>query len=471
MRPASPGGTTAPRDPRGNALTRSGPADDSSSRVAGGVRAVDDTDDGLSTRTSNRCAGCLRRGAAAWLPRPRRPSAPQQVEALDRQGATAIIVRREPGLTAAERADVRADADVTLERRSTLADTEVVRADKGDLAEAVAELNRDPDVVYAEPVVVQSALSADPYWSSLWGLESASDMDVPEAWGPRSGTGVTVGVVDTGLAAHPSRPRQPARLQRRRGRRRQARQRHRRRRQRLRRRLERLRLRRRVPEHQRLRGRQHAGSRQRPAGRPRPRHARRRHDRRPARQQPGHRRRRARREDHAAARARHQRLRDQHRDRRGVRLRGPDGPADRQRQPRRRRARPDAALGDPGVPQHALRGRRRQQQRQQRRDAARSLRAARRQHPLRRRVRRERPARVVLQLRREQRRRVRARHLDPLDVPQPRTCTCRAPRWRARTRPASRHSCCRSSPARARSTSRARSWRPPRRSPTWPARP
>src|SRR5918994_4155871 len=70
---------------------------------------------------------------------------PQQVEALDRQGATQIVVRREPGLSAAERADVRADADVTLTRRSTIADTEVVRADAGRLAEAVAELNEDPD--------------------------------------------------------------------------------------------------------------------------------------------------------------------------------------------------------------------------------------------------------------------------------------------------------------------------------------
>ena len=131
---------------------------------------------------------------------------PQQVEALDRQGATEIIVRREPGLNAAERADVRADADVALTRRSTLADTEVVRAGAGALAEAVAELNRDPDVVYAEPVVVQTALSADPYWSSLWALESASDadMDVPEAWTRVTGAGVTVGVVDTGLArSHP----------------------------------------------------------------------------------------------------------------------------------------------------------------------------------------------------------------------------------------------------------------------------
>src|SRR4051794_581390 len=148
---------------------------------------------------------------------------PDQIEALDRQGATEIVVRREPGLSAAERAAVRADADVSFKRASTLTDTELVRADAGGLAEAVAELNRDPDVVYAEPVTVQSALSADPYYGSLWGLENVgqrmylpgsgsyypagtadADMDVPEAWAKATGAGVTVGIVDTGLlATHP----------------------------------------------------------------------------------------------------------------------------------------------------------------------------------------------------------------------------------------------------------------------------
>ena len=148
---------------------------------------------------------------------------PAQVEALDRQGATAIVVRREPGLSAAERAELRADADVTLERRSTLPDTEVVEADRGELAEAVAALNAHPDVVYAEPVTVQSAFSADTYFPSLWALENVgqrmylpgstsyypagtpdADMDVTEAWGKATGAGVTVAVVDTGvLATHP----------------------------------------------------------------------------------------------------------------------------------------------------------------------------------------------------------------------------------------------------------------------------
>src|SRR4051794_2341046 len=162
---------------------------------------------------------------AAWTPAGAAQAAigPQQVEALDRQGATEIIVRREPGLSAAERANLRADADVTLTRRSTLADTEVVRAGAGELAEAVAELNHDPDVVYAEPVVVMSAQSSDTYYGSQWGLENVgqkmflpgsgssyaagtadADMDVPEAWTKTTGAGMTVGIVDTGmLTTHP----------------------------------------------------------------------------------------------------------------------------------------------------------------------------------------------------------------------------------------------------------------------------
>ncbi|HEX5620189.1 MAG TPA: S8 family serine peptidase, partial [Solirubrobacteraceae bacterium] len=169
--------------------------------------------------------GALVAFVAAWAPAAVSQAAitPQQVQALDHQGATEIVVRREPGLSAAERADMRADADVALTRRSTLTDTEIVRAEPGELAEAIAELNADPDVAYAEPVVVMSALSADSYYGSLWGLENVgqkmylpgsgsyypagtpdADMDVPEAWTQSVGAGVTVGIVDTGmLMTHP----------------------------------------------------------------------------------------------------------------------------------------------------------------------------------------------------------------------------------------------------------------------------
>jgi phosphoglycolate phosphatase-like HAD superfamily hydrolase len=150
-------------------------------------------------------AGALLALVAACAPAAGAQVPAAQVEALDRQGATEIVVRREPGLTAAERAAVRADADVEFVRHSRIEDTELVRAEPGALAEAVAELNRDPDVVFAEPVTVQSAQAADPYFGFLWGLENTgqkmlvpgttswagqgypdADMDVPQAWASRS---------------------------------------------------------------------------------------------------------------------------------------------------------------------------------------------------------------------------------------------------------------------------------------------
>ena len=411
-------------------------------------------------------AACAPATADAAIP-------PAQVEALDRQGATEIVIRREPGLTASERADVRADADVDLVRRSTLPDTEVVRAQPGDLAEAVAELSRDPDVVFAEPVTVQSAQTADPYFGYLWGLENTGQKTlIPGGGGSYYGQGYPrrrhgrPGGVDQGhrrrrvgrdrrhrrpdLAPGPRRAdhRQPGRDRHRRAECRQAHQRRRRRRQRLRRRLAGLGLRAREHAARRHRGRRHARPRQPSAGQPRARHARRRHRRGPGRQQRGHRGCRLRRQDHAAARPGRQRARLEHRRRRGVRLRRQDGRADRQRQPRRPRAGPVAARGRPGAPEHAVRDRGRQRQHQRRRHPLRPVCAGGGERAVRRRVRRIRPQGLLLQLRREQRRRLRAGHRDPVDATcRPRTSTSRAPRWRARTRPASPRSCSRPAPA------------------------
>lgn len=122
-----------------------------------------------------------------------------------------IIVIREPGLSAAERADLRADADVDHVRMMRVADAEVVRAAPGDVTDAVAALNADPDVVAAEPDAPVQALTNDALWSSLWGLEntgqsiygvpgaSDADIDATAAWTSTLGSGVTVGVVDTGV--------------------------------------------------------------------------------------------------------------------------------------------------------------------------------------------------------------------------------------------------------------------------------
>ncbi len=125
-----------------------------------------------------------------------------------RAQAENIIVRRAPGLARSERADLRRDARVKLVDSLSLPDTELVRATQ-DTGDALAELNADPDVAYAELDRPIGALTNDTYFSQLWALQNTGqfgglaghDMDVPDAWQTTTGDGVTVAVVDTGVDA------------------------------------------------------------------------------------------------------------------------------------------------------------------------------------------------------------------------------------------------------------------------------
>jgi subtilisin family serine protease len=134
------------------------------------------------------------------------------------QGAEAatIIVKRVPGLSAAERADLRAAAGVRFVEPLPLPRTELVSAPEGQVGAALRALNRDGDVEYAELDRPIRALSADPEFDEQWGLENPgnrsfgsilgvfdADMDVPEAWTMSTGDGATVAVVDSGVATHP----------------------------------------------------------------------------------------------------------------------------------------------------------------------------------------------------------------------------------------------------------------------------
>jgi len=114
--------------------------------------------------------------------------------------STRIIVKREAGLIAAERSDIRADAEVRFVENLPLPRTEVVAARPGDVQDALRDLNADPDVAYAEfarPVRV----TADPETDLLWGLHSIGALD---AWGIATGLDLTVGVIDSGIdASHP----------------------------------------------------------------------------------------------------------------------------------------------------------------------------------------------------------------------------------------------------------------------------
>jgi subtilisin family serine protease len=122
-------------------------------------------------------------------------------------GEVGLIVVRDAGLTAAERADVRTDAGVELDRLMRVPNAEVVTVDRADAGAALRELNADPDVRYAVRDMKVSASTADPGWANQWGLHNLgwgggvvdADMDVPEAWTSATGTGVKVAVADTGI--------------------------------------------------------------------------------------------------------------------------------------------------------------------------------------------------------------------------------------------------------------------------------
>src|SRR4051794_37543622 len=136
--------------------------------------------------------------------------------ALERAGVQDIVVQRAADLDRAERAAVRADAGVQLAQTLSLPDTEVVRAAPGRLTAALAALDADPSVVYAEPDAPVHA-TTDARFAEQWSLRNTgqrilgqtgvadADIDAPEAWSlGATGAGVTVAVVDTGVnLTHP----------------------------------------------------------------------------------------------------------------------------------------------------------------------------------------------------------------------------------------------------------------------------
>lgn len=127
------------------------------------------------------------------------------------QPAERIIVKREAGLGAAERTDLRADVGAHLVDVLRLPETDVVVVPGEAADDALAELNADPDVVYAEPDRLRTPFAApnDQLWPLMWGLENSgqapfdgtpgADIRVLEAWSYGLGAGEIVGVVDSGV--------------------------------------------------------------------------------------------------------------------------------------------------------------------------------------------------------------------------------------------------------------------------------
>jgi subtilisin family serine protease len=121
------------------------------------------------------------------------------------QPVTRVLVRFAADASPAQRADMRASADVERDAMLSVRGLELVDPEPGvSVGAAVADLERMDGVLYAEPdrVLHQTAAPNDPLFSDQWGL---SIIRAPEAWDVTTGSAqVTVAVVDTGIdAAHP----------------------------------------------------------------------------------------------------------------------------------------------------------------------------------------------------------------------------------------------------------------------------
>jgi subtilisin family serine protease len=131
-----------------------------------------------------------------------------------------VIVRFKQGASRSDRAAARGEVDASLERKLLLSRTELVEVTPGEEKQAAAKLERDPNVLYAEPnaIVHENATPNDTRFTGLWGLNNTgqqvdgvagladADIDAPEAWnlGAGLGPGVRVAVVDSGVVAnHP----------------------------------------------------------------------------------------------------------------------------------------------------------------------------------------------------------------------------------------------------------------------------
>jgi thermitase len=134
---------------------------------------------------------------------------------LERHGAAAaapeyvpgeVIVRFRAGTTAAARTSTLAGAQGQAVQSLGLPGVALVRLAEGVSVEAaVAELESDPDVVYAEPNFIYrlSTVPNDPDFDLTWGLSQATDKDIdaPAAWTrTRGSSNVVVAVIDSGIA-------------------------------------------------------------------------------------------------------------------------------------------------------------------------------------------------------------------------------------------------------------------------------
>jgi thermitase len=116
------------------------------------------------------------------------------------------LVRYEPGTDASERRELRSDAGVEFESAVAVPRVQLVSFE-GSVRAAVARLEDEPGVAYAQPNYRYHALAAAPndtHFGHLWGLGATPGVDVLPAWDRSRGAGQVIAVVDTGVdLTHP----------------------------------------------------------------------------------------------------------------------------------------------------------------------------------------------------------------------------------------------------------------------------
>ena len=116
------------------------------------------------------------------------------------------LVRYSAGTDAPERRDARAAAAVGFEQSLGLPRTQVVKF-TGSVRDAVARLEDQPGVAYAQPNYRYHALAAAPndtHFGHLWGFGSTPGVGALPAWDRSLGSGQVIAIVDTGVdETHP----------------------------------------------------------------------------------------------------------------------------------------------------------------------------------------------------------------------------------------------------------------------------
>src|SRR5918996_759076 len=128
--------------------------------------------------------------------------------------ADGLIVRFEPGVSAAQREAIRDEAGTDLERTLPVRGMQLLDPEPGQGAAAAERaLERQDGVLYAEPNAIRRASLRpdDLHYSLLWGMENTgqsirgsagspdADTDAADAWDAGIGGGVTVAVIDSGV--------------------------------------------------------------------------------------------------------------------------------------------------------------------------------------------------------------------------------------------------------------------------------